>query len=111
MRLTLEYEPNDANDGIDNDGDGLTDECRLRWIRNFGAANETDTVLCTSVREYFEGETLNNADQNGNGLQDERGFHVTRTGSALTFRLTLEAFDKEGQLVTTSVESAVVALD
>jgi hypothetical protein len=111
MRLALEYEPGETNDGLDNDGDGLIDECQVRWTRNLGAGDETQAILCTAVREYLEGETLNGADQNGNGLQDERGFHVALAGSALTLRLTLEDLDQEGQLVTTTVESAVIALD
>jgi hypothetical protein len=36
MRIQLEYEPGDPNDGVDNDGDELVDEGRVVLIRDFG---------------------------------------------------------------------------
>ena len=54
------------------------------------------TVLCHDVPELAEGEVLNNADDNGNGVTDEAGFNVHRTGDILTLRLSIEENDQQG---------------
>ncbi len=108
--VQLQPSPTDANDGIDNNSNGLIDECQVVLVRNVGAADEQTVTLAGFVREYFQGETLNGADENGNGLVDERGlsFSLTdATDDSLTIRLTLEALDSERRVITRSVETAV----
>lgn len=106
-RIVLEYF--DADDGVDQDGDGLIDEGQLVWIGDVGGANERRIVLCHDVREYLEGETLDAADENGNGLIDERGFSLDfdDDGTRVRVRLTLEGRDAKGLLIASTVERTV----
>lgn len=99
-RLVLEYEPGELDDGVDNDGDGLVDEGRLVLVRNQGGPGQQRVVLCTGVAEYAEGETGALGDQNGNGLDDERGFHLRRVGDLMVVSLTLQEMVEEGQVLT-----------
>lgn len=89
-RLRVVYEPGEANNGLDDDGDGLIDEGCLQLTRNYLQANEVTVTLARGVREFAEGETDNGADDNGNGFTDERGFYMTRVGNLLRLRITLE---------------------
>jgi hypothetical protein len=106
-RLQHQYDPDDANDGLDNDGDGLIDEGRVVLIRDSGGADEQTVVLCSDVREYLEGESADGTDQNGNGLIDERGLCFELAAGRLTIRLTLEVLDAEGRHATRTVETTV----
>ncbi len=110
VRLVLEYDRGEANDGVDNDGDGLVDEGVLVLIRDDGGPNEIRTVLCTDVPELGEGEVLNNADDNGNGVTDEAGFNVHRTGDVLTLRLSIEENDQQGGGTTIRTLSATIQM-
>jgi hypothetical protein len=102
-----EREPAELDDGQDNDGDGLVDEGRVVLVRNVGAANERRVVLCNGVAEFAEGETAAVGDENGNGLDDERGFSLQRDGELLTVFLTLQEQVESGQVLTTSVRTAL----
>jgi prepilin-type N-terminal cleavage/methylation domain-containing protein len=103
-RLALEPDPGDADDGLDNDGDGSIDEGRVVWIENVGGADEQRIVLCSDVSEFLAGETAGNGpDDNGNGLTDERGLCFEYTGSRLIVRLSLEARDPQGNRIRCTV--------
>lgn len=71
----IEYDPADGS---------------LSWIENQGLPGEDRTVWARNVPPLLEGETLNGADDNGNGLIDEAGFCVAREGDLLVLRLTVE---------------------
>ena len=103
----LELEAEEAEDGVDNDGDELVDECRLVWTENPGAAGERRRVLATDVRSYLGGETFDGTDENGNGLLDERGFCLDFGAGYVTVRLTLEGRDKEGHTIVSTLERTV----
>lgn len=105
-RLTWEYDPNEVDDGLDNDGDGLVDEGQLVLVRNVGDANERRTVLTRGVAEMGAGEILDGADNNGNGVIDEGGFNVRRVGTVLQVRLQLQDLDG-GRLIERSIDTAV----
>jgi hypothetical protein len=62
----------------------------LSWIENQGLPSEDATEWARNVPALLEGEVLNAADDNGNGLIDEAGFCVTREGDLLVLRLTVE---------------------
>ena len=100
-RLELEYDVGELDDGVDNDGDGLVDECALVLTRNPGEANEIRTVLCDSVTEHLEGEVLNAQDDNGNGLDDEKGFSLQHVDDLLVIRLSMACMGEEGPHVRT----------
>ncbi len=103
--LELEYE--EADDGIDNDHDGLVDECSLVWTENPGVPGERRVVVSRDVREYLEGETFDGNDENENGLIDERGFALDFAGNHVTIRLSLEARDKKGYPIVSTVERTI----
>lgn len=105
--LELRYDPGDPNDGVDNNGNGLVDECILVLTTDVGGADEREVVLTRWVREYLEGEEPNSADDNGNGVEDERGFSLDVVGTVWNVRLTLERHDATGRLVTHTVETSV----
>jgi hypothetical protein len=104
-RFELEYEESD--DGVDNDGDGLIDECRILWTENPGLANDRRVVVSNGVREYLEGETFDGKDENGNGLLDEQGFSLDFDSGRLTVRVSLEDRDKQGYPIVTTVQRTV----
>lgn len=104
--LAFEHEPGEMDDGLDNDGDGLADEGCLVMTRGLGEVDEQRTVLCRGVSEMLEGEIANGEDDNGNGLVDEPGFHLTSDGDLLRLRLTLLRSHADG-LQRTTVETAL----
>jgi len=109
-RLAFEHDPTDADDGLDNDGDGLVDEGRLVWIENPGGGSELRTVLCSHVSESLEGELPGNGlDDNGNGLVDELGFCIDFAGSRAIVRITLEERDGDGSLIRQTSSRAVMS--
>ena len=105
-RFALVYD--EANDGVDNDGDGLVDEGKLVWTEKPGLAGSRSSVVCEGVREYLAGEKLDGNDENGNGLIDERGFALVFDGNRVTVRLTLESRDGDGHPLSTTVQRSVV---
>jgi prepilin-type N-terminal cleavage/methylation domain-containing protein len=106
-RLQFQYDPGELDDGVDNDGDGIADEGRVVLMENFGLPNQVTQVLCLHVREFLEGETANGADQNGNGLIDERGLSFELVGQTLTIRLSLERLDADNNRLVRTVETGV----
>lgn len=106
-RLELEYEAGELDDGLDNNGNGLIDECRLSLIENPGAPGEQRRVLTRWVAERLQGELLNGLDDNGNGLVDERGFTLERVGRAVIVRLTLQRRTVDGGLAQRTSQSSV----
>lgn len=109
-RIALRRDPADANNGTDDDGDGLIDEGELVLTWDVGLSSETEAVIARGVAEYAAGETANAADDNANGLVDERGFSVVSDANGtLTVRLTLAAFDRDRRPVTRTIETRVYA--
>jgi len=101
QRLTLEADPGDPADTLDNDGDGLVDEGRLVWLENVAGGRRT--VLCSQVSASLEGELPGNGiDDNENGLIDEGGFCLEFTGSRVIAHLTLEERDPAGRMIRQS---------
>lgn len=106
-RIAFQYRPGEVDDGIDNDGDGIVDDGQVVWTRDVGLPSETSTVLADGVTEFLQGETLNNKDDNGNGLIDERGLCFTVDASSVVVRLTLAARSADGVVVTKTMEKRV----
>lgn len=100
VRLAFEQVPGEADDGVDNNGDGLVDEGRVVLTVGSGTANEQTVVLCTGVSRLAEGEAANGEDDNGNGLIDETGLSFERSGDTVTVRLTLRRGDDTCTLAT-----------
>jgi hypothetical protein len=106
-RIGFEYDPGDPDDGADNDGDGFVDEGRVVWTQDVGGAGERSIVWSNGVSEFLRGETLNVLDDNGNGLLDERGLCFVFDGTSLIVRLTLQARDASGVILTRTVQERV----
>ena len=107
-RISLQLDPAELDDGLDNDSDGLVDERILLWQEDPGQPDERQVKRASFVAELLEGETANGADDNGNGLVDESGFCIEITGNVMTLRLTLQRVDTTGQLLTSTAETSVL---
>ncbi len=88
--LRIEFDTAEANNGADDDGDGLIDEGILVLIEDVGLPTERRRVLARGLAEYAEGEIFNGVDDNGDGLADESGFAIERMGAALEVTVPLE---------------------
>jgi Tfp pilus assembly protein PilE len=108
-RVRLDYAQGELDDGLDNNGNGLVDECRILLTLDTGTAMEVG--IGGFVREFLQGETGgNDVDDNGNGLNDERGLCMTFDGdtNTLMVRLTIERLTSQGRLVTSTAETSVL---
>jgi len=105
--VRIEWRPDETSDGADNDSDGLVDEACVVLIRNPGLVSEQETLLARGVRSFLQGEFPNGADDNGNGLVDERGLCFAMEGEALVIRLSLEGRDSKGRLIARTATTAV----
>ena len=106
-RAEFRMDTGEIDDGNDNDDDGLVDEGALVLVRDAGGAGESTLTLAHGVREYLEGELANGVDDNGNGLIDDRGVTFERSGSDLRLYLTLEGLDRDGRIVTRTLETTI----
>lgn len=108
-RVRLAYAQGELDDGIDNNGNGLVDECRILLTQDTAAGPEI--AIGGFVREFLQGEVGgNDADDNGNGLSDERGLCMTFDAdtNTLMVRLTIERLTSQGRLVTSTAETSVL---
>jgi hypothetical protein len=97
QRITLQAEPGEVQDGLDNDDDGLIDEGQVVWIENVGMGNQRTHVLAHRVAPTLAGEIAGNgADDNGDGLVDEAGLAIRFDGERVTIALTLMRSDAYG---------------
>jgi prepilin-type N-terminal cleavage/methylation domain-containing protein len=106
--LALLMDEGEADNGVDDDGDGLVDERRLSITRDVGTLQQKTTVLCHGVSAWMQGELPNGLDDNGNGVVDERGFSLRRVGDLMSVRLALVATAESGETVTWTSATALV---
>ena len=106
-RIRLELRPGELDNGLDDDGNGLVDECRVAWITDPGGPGQRVVTLCHSASELLGGELPNGVDDNGNGLIDEPGLCVVFEDDGALVRLTLQRRDSEGRLLTRTFERRV----
>ncbi|HKX46295.1 MAG TPA: hypothetical protein VJP77_06300 [Planctomycetota bacterium] len=105
-RIAFELDATEADDGTDDDGDGLVDEGVVVLTIDVGGA-EQRVVLASAVAELGAGELANGVDDDGDGLVDEPGFFVERDGETLVVNLTLRRIDANGTALTRVARSAV----
>ena len=105
--IRLEYEPRELDNDLDDDGDGLVDEGQVVQVENLGEADERRVVLVRGVREYLEGETADGFDENGNGLEDERGLSFQLDGNEMIVRLTLLRPDPQGAITMRTLQTSI----
>lgn len=105
--LRIEYRPDEAVDGADNDSDGLVDEGSVYFVRNPGLPSQQETLWARGVRSFLQGEFPNGADDNGNGLVDERGLCFAVEDQAIVIRLSLEGRDTRGRVISRTATTTV----
>jgi len=98
IRITLELEDGEIDNGLDDNNNGLIDERQIVRIVDPGP-NEQRTVLLNGVSAFLEGELANGLDDNANGLIDEQGLSFDLTGSTLNVRLSLERIGPGQRLI------------
>jgi len=106
-RLEMLPSPRDPVDGIDNDDNGLIDENIIVLLTNPGMPDEVRQVLATDIAPYLEGENPNGWDDNGNGIEDERGLSFELQESVLVIRMTMQAVGPGGTLLRRTVNTKV----
>ena len=111
MRIALELERVELDNGLDDNGNGLVDERMVVRIEDPGGPDERRKVICHDVSEYLAGEIPNGLDDNGNGLNDERGLSFVVLGDVLTIRLTLEAPGANENMLERTVQTSVRLLN
>jgi type II secretory pathway pseudopilin PulG len=108
-RLVLRYSTTDSDNGVDDNSNGLVDECTVALIPDVLGDPTNEIALGSGVSEYLEGELPNLADDNGNGLDDERGLCATydATSSTLTLRLTIERVGPGGVRLARTAQTSI----
>lgn len=115
-RIQLELMPGELDDGLDNNGDGMVDECRLVFLPDvFGGGPQIGLV--GYVTRFAEGEFANGIDDNGDGNVDEAGLSLAwepvvagatgDRGGRLVLQLTLERASGPQTRVQRSVRTTV----
>jgi hypothetical protein len=107
-RIALQPSPEDPDDGLDNDTDGLIDERIVVWSTDVGAAAQRDLVIRRDVPERLAGETAGNGiDENGNGLLNEAGLSFEFVGEQVVIRLSLQGRDSSNATIVQSEERQI----
>jgi hypothetical protein len=108
-RLQLVLQPGELNNGLDDNRNGLVDECRVELRPDVLGEPDLTVGWGGYVRECLEGELDNGIDDNGNGLADEPGLLLLldEVHGIVTVRLTLERLDSLGRPLTRTIETAV----
>lgn len=107
-RLAVELEPGEQANGMDDDGDGLVDERRLRLVHEVGSQGEGSAILCDGLPAIAPGEVVNGVDDDGDGAKDEAGFGVRRVGELLLVHLALQEPQPSAAPLVVEVSTAVV---
>jgi hypothetical protein len=115
-RIQLELMPGEFDDGADNNGDGMIDECRLVFLPDvFGGGPQIGLV--GFVTRFAQGELANGVDDNGDGNVDEAGLSLAwepvvagatgDRGGRLVLQITLERGSGPQTRVQRSVRTTV----
>ncbi len=106
--IEFRYDPTEADDGIDNNNNGLVDEGAVVLRIDADLATETVHTLVTGVSEFLQGEDDNGVDDNGNGLVDETGLAFD-FGEAINIHLSLQRRGTDGSVFTRTLETSIDA--
>ena len=75
-----------------------------------GGPDEQAIQLADSVRQLAEGELLNGADDNGNGLVDESGFALEWDGTLMRILLTVESLPGDDEATAARTTETAIRL-
>jgi Tfp pilus assembly protein PilW len=106
-RLSLELEPGELDNGLDDNANGLVDEGQLVYTLDPDAPAPQSVVWVKGVREFYPGELPNGLDDNANGLADEAGLSFERRDGRLIVRLCLEETDGQGHTLVHALTTTV----
>jgi hypothetical protein len=107
-RIALLASPEDPDDGVDNDSDGLVDERIVQWTSDIGLPTQRTLVLRRNVPEHLAGELAGNGiDDNSNGLKDEAGLSFEFVGDQVVIRCSLQGRDSAGAIIEHTEERRV----
>ena len=108
-RIVLRQSTSDGDNGLDDNSNGLVDECTIALVPDVLGDPTTEFELGANVREYLEGELPNGLDDNGNGLIDERGLSATYDAIAatLTLRVTIERVGPGGVRLARTAQTSI----
>lgn len=79
----------------------------VTWAENPDTENERKSVWTKWASDFLEGETLNGADDNGNGLIDEKGLNFVLDGNSVLVQLTIARKGADGIWITRTLEARV----
>lgn len=115
-RIVLVLAADELDDGLDNNSNGLVDECRIELLPDVLASTRA-AGLVSHVRRLAQGELPNGLDDNLDGRVDEPGFGAEweapapgvagLRGGRLSLWLTLERRVAGQQTVTRTVRTTV----
>lgn len=108
MRLALELEDGELDNGVDDNNNGLIDEGRLVRITDpFGES--TRVVLAHGIPELLEGEETAAGDDNGNGGEEEPGvwFVLDPDLRRLNVSISIQGVDADGRLIVRTTETVI----
>jgi len=107
-RLALLVSPEDPDDGVDNDTDGMVDERIVVWITDVGLGTQRTTLVRRDVSELMAGEIAGNGiDDNGNGLVDEAGLAFEFVDDQVVIRLSLQGLDSSNAIIEHTEERRI----
>jgi len=79
----------------------------VSWYQNPGSEQEKHVVWTRDLRSFCQGELPNGADDNDNGLVDEKGLSFEVAGPMVHITLTIERLGPDGKPVTKALETRV----
>jgi prepilin-type N-terminal cleavage/methylation domain-containing protein len=97
----------DPENGLDDDNDGIVDDGEVVLRRNVGTGSENLVLLARGVPARAPGELVNSADDNGDGLRDERGLSFVMVKNGIRVRLATARIDAEKKVITRMAERIV----
>jgi len=107
-RIALMPSPEDPDDSVDNDSDGMIDERIVVWTRDVGMTSQSSTVLRRDVPERLAGEIPGNGvDENGNGLLNENGLCFEFIDDNVVIRLSLQGRDSANAIIEHTEERRI----
>jgi hypothetical protein len=99
-QILLELASGEADNGLDDNQNGLIDERSIVLVRDVGLASQNRVTVVNGIGELLEGEQLNALDDNGNGLIDEAGLAFSSAGGTLNIRLTVQRTGPGGAILS-----------
>lgn len=83
-------------------------ENQITWAENPNEPSEKKVVWAKGIGRFAEGEIPGNGiDDNGNGLQDEKGLSFNIDGNSVRIELTIEKVARDGQRFTKRLTTLV----